>query len=716
MKMTKNLLIVESPAKAKTIGKYLGKDFTVLASYGHVRELPRKNGAIDVEHDFTPLYQVIKKNQKHLNNIIKVAKDSENIYLATDQDREGESISWHIYSILEDKKIAQGKNISRISFNEITKTAILDALKHPKQVNMKLVEAQQTRLSLDYLIGFNVSPLLWRKVKSGLSAGRVQSPALRLICEREAEIKSFVSQDYYSIHLLSEKSDIPFDAKLIEFEGQKIEQKSISKEAEALKIINALSVNSTAVVKNISHKQRTEKPNPPFITSSLQIEASRRLGFNSNKTMRIAQNLYEGVSLGKESLGLITYMRTDCVQISTIAEEEIRNFIKANFSAEYLPSKANSYKSKSKNAQEAHEAIRPTDINLSPDKIKQYLDDEQYKLYELIWKRALASQITPAVYNRCAVDIAIKDLAIFRLNGQTIVFDGYTKVFSFLQEEEADNEDANQIPEFKIKDTVEIQEINFQKHTTQPKPRFSEASLTKQLEELGIGRPSTWSTILPTLQKRDYVVFENKKIIPSDIGTIVNGFLCNHLEKYVDLNFTAELEDELDDVAIGKKMRLPILSKFWIELQNTLKEKQSIPKADIVSQKLDRLCPLCGTHLVERLGKYGKFVGCAAYPTCKYIEKNENNAPAKVFMQCPVCHKGDIVAKKGRFGIFYSCTQYPNCKTIFKYPPIPVPCSSCEEPVTMLHFTKTKGYKTICPKCKHTESASEDIISKYADS
>jgi DNA topoisomerase-1 len=716
MNMTTSLLIVESPAKAKTIGKYLGKDFTVLASYGHVRELPRKNGAIDVEHNFTPLYQVIKKNQKQLNNIIKAAKDANNIYLATDQDREGESISWHIYTILEEKKLITNKNIARISFNEITKPAILEALKHPKQINIKLVDAQQTRLSLDYLIGFNVSPLLWRKVKAGLSAGRVQSPALRLICEREAEIKAFISQDYYSIHLLSEQTAIKLNAKLIEFKGDKIEQKSIEQQQDAVKIVNTLSKYSSAKVVNITHKQRQEKPTPPFITSSLQIEASRRLGFNSNKTMRIAQNLYEGISLKNESLGLITYMRTDCVQISNIAIEEIRQFITNNFASEYLPAKANSYSNRSKNAQEAHEAIRPTDINLSPDKIKQYLDDDQYKLYDLIWKRTLASQITAAIYNRCAIDIAIEDLAIFRLNGQTIVFDGYTKVFNFLQEEENDNEESSQIPDFKENDIINIQEINYQKHSTQPKPRFSEASLTKQLEELGIGRPSTWSAILPTLQKREYVIFENKKIIPSDIGVIVNGFLCNHLEKYVDLNFTAELEDELDDIAIGAKTRLPILKKFWNELDATLKEKQGIPKADVVSQKLDRLCPLCETHLVERLGKYGKFVGCAAYPTCKYIEKNDNTTtPNKVFIKCPSCQQGDIVARKGRFGIFYSCTQYPNCKTIFKYPPINVPCSSCAQSVTMLHFTKTKGYKIICPQCKHTESASEEIIAKYAE-
>jgi DNA topoisomerase-1 len=714
--MTKNLLIVESPTKVKTISKYLGKDFTILASYGHVRELPRKNGAIDVDNNFAPQYQVIKKNQKHLSNIIKAAKDADNIYLATDQDREGESIAWHIYCILEDKNLVKNKNIVRISFNEITKPAILDALAHPKQINDKLVDAQQTRLSLDYLIGFNVSPLLWRKVKSGLSAGRVQSPTLRLICEREEEIKSFISQDYYSIHLFSEKDNIEFDAKLIEIDSKKLEDKSITSEAEAKTIIGDLRDAKNAVVVNITYDQVQKKPQSPFITSSLQIDASRRLGFNTNKTMRIAQNLYEGISLGKEALGLITYMRTDCVQISNIAIEEIRAFISKSLSADYLPSKPNVYKSKSKNAQEAHEAIRPTDITLTPEHVKQYLDDDQYKLYEMIWQRTLSSQMTPAKYNRSAIDIAVNDKAIFRLNGQTIAFDGYTKVFNWLKDDD-ENEEDKQIPTFKKDDIVAINALEFQKHTTQPKPRYTEASIIKKLEELGIGRPSTYSSIIFTLQKREYVVFENKKMIPSDIGVIVNNFLCNHLNKYVDLHFTAELEDELDEVALGKKKKLPILDKFWKELHATLEEKKNIPKADVVSQKLDRLCPLCNTHLVERLGKYGKFVGCAAYPECKYIEKNESAATAKVFMKCPACNEGDIVAKKGRFGIFYSCTKYPTCKTIFKYPPIPHECEACKNAVTMLHFTKTKGYKIVCPnpECKHVSIASSEIVDKYAN-
>lgn len=713
--MKKKLLIVESPAKAKTISKYLGAEFVVIASYGHVRELPRKSGAIEIAKDFNPLYQIIKKNQKHINSIIQAAETVSIIYLATDQDREGESISWHLQAILQEKNILNNKEVCRVSFNEITKSAVIEALTKPHKINMQLVEAQQARLILDYLIGFNISPLLWRKVKAGLSAGRVQSPALRLICERESEIKTFISQDYYSIHLISKKSDISFKAKLVELNNQKIETKSILSQEQAQQIVNDLIMHPTATVKNITNKQVQDKPKPPFITSSLQIEASRKLGFNSNRTMKIAQNLYEGIALEQESLGLITYMRTDCLQISNIALTDIRNFIANNFDNNYLPNKPHSYKNKSKNAQEAHEAIRPTNINLTPDKIKQYLDADQYKLYSLIWNKTVASQMTSAIYDRCIVDITITNKELFRLNGQTLKFDGYTKIFQSLLENDESSTDNNIVPQFTINEKIKIEEINYQQHQTQPKPRFSEASLTKELEDLGIGRPSTWSSIIPTLKKRDYIDFEKKKIIPTDIGNIVNNFLSTHLEKYVNLNFTAHLESDLDDIANSKKQKLPLLKNFWSELEKSIKAKQEIAKSDIVSQKLDRNCPDCNSHLIERLGRYGTFVGCSAYPNCKYIEKSENATKPKVFMQCPVCQKGDIVNKKGRYGVFYSCTNYPSCKTIFKYPPIPVNCAQCQQKVTMLHFTKTKGYRIICPSCKHNQSASNEIVNLYSE-
>lgn len=749
--MPRNLLIVESPAKAKTISKYLDGKFTVLASFGHVRDLPKKNGSIDVENNFVPKYQLIAKNKKHVDDIISAAKKSDAIYLASDPDREGEAISWHIEEILRESGLLQNRIVKRVTFNEITKPAIVAAIEHPRNIDFNLVDAQQARLTLDYLIGFNVSPLLWRKVKPGLSAGRVQSPALRLICEREEEIRKFVPEDYFGVHLFSHKGRTKFRARIVEFAGSKLEAKSIKTRKLADDIVAKCAVSSTANVVKITKKQKKKNPTAPFITSTLQIEASRQLGFTTDRTMRVAQSLYEGIELNRESVGLITYMRTDSVQLSALAIEELRSYIADNFDARYLPAKANVYTSKSKNAQEAHEAIRPTSILRSPDSVKAYLNADQYKLYELIWRRTLASQVSPAILDTTAVDIKLEE-ALFRANGVMVNFDGYMRVYQEIIEDAVNEDEEARLPDLVEGDIVPVDSLDVTEHQTEPKPRYTEASLIKALEELGIGRPSTYVPTIATLKKREYVMMDKKRFMPTDIGMVVNQFLTAHMTKYVDLQFTAKLEDTLDNIAIGSQAKLPVLQEFWDELSAAVIEKQNISKMELTSEQLDEDCPKCGKHLVSRLGKYGRFIGCSGYPECDYMRRVDKDGTSEVVeapeeipdrvcpkdggkllirngkygkfiscanypkckhienintpetenaISCPECKKGKVIAKKGRFGVFYSCNNYPDCKTIFKYEPVDTSCPSCGYAVMMTHTTKTKGTQHICPKCKH---------------
>lgn len=750
--MAKKLLIVESLAKIKPISKYLGGDFKVLGSAGHVRDLPKKNGSIDIANGFTPKYKFIDDKKKYVDDILAAADKSSDIYLATDPDREGEAIAWHINEILRENNLAQGKNIRRVTFNEITETAVKNAVAHPRQIDNNLVDAQQARVALDYLIGFNVSPLLWRKIKPGLSAGRVQSPALRLICEREDEIRKFVPEDYFGIHLLSHKGRIKFRSRLVDDNGRKIETRTISTEVEAKSIVERISGESLATVKKITKKQKKKNPTAPFITSSLQIEASRQLGFATDRTMKIAQGLYEGIQLGNETVGLITYMRTDSIQLSETAIEEIREYIGANFEGQYLPSKPNVFTRKSKNAQEAHEAIRPTSIYRTPESVKAFLNADQYKLYELIWRRTLASQVTAAVLDTTAIDLVVRD-TVFRANGVMVNFDGFMKVYQEIIEDEVNEDQEARLPELTEGEQVPIDSLEISAHQTEPKPRYTEASLIKALEELGIGRPSTYVPIIATLKKREYVVMDKKRFVPTDIGMVVSQFLTNHLPKYVDLQFTANLEDTLDDIALGTKNRLPVLDVFWEELSTLVKEKQNISKQELTSEMLDDDCPQCGKKLMTKIGRYGRFVGCSGYPECNYMRKidkdgqteeivapeevpdrvcpkdggkllirsgkfgkfiscanypkckhieNINQPEVENAITCPECNTGKVVAKKGRFGIFYSCNNYPTCKTIFKYEPVKEVCPSCSYPVMMTHTTKTKGTQHICPKCKHS--------------
>jgi DNA topoisomerase-1 len=756
-KSMRKLLIVESPAKAKTINKYLGNDWVVLASFGHVRDLPRKSGSIDVDNNFQPTYQIIAKNKKHVDAIIAQAKQCEEIYLATDQDREGESISWHIKEILIAKKLVAKKVLKRVTFNEITKNAILNAINNSRELDLNLVEAQVARLTLDYLIGFNISPLLWRKIKPKLSAGRVQSPALRLICEREQEIKAFIPEDYFNINARLDKDKMKLIAKIIAFDGKKIEQKSIKNKQEVESICNILSQEEFAKVTNIIKKQKKKNPSPPFITSSLQIDASRKLGFYTDKTMKVAQNLYEGIDVGNEVVGLITYMRTDSVNLSQDAITEIRHYIQNKYDKKYLPSNPIIYKSKVKNAQEAHEAIRPTSIYRTPESLRQHLTSEQFKLYELIWLRTLASQLSPAILDTTSVDLELGK-GLFRINGVSVNFDGFMCLYNEEKaEEDDDNEDNQKLPYMSINDKLLVEEVFFTQHQTQPKPRYTEALLVKSLEELGIGRPSTYASIISTLKKREYVMMDKKKFIPTDIGMIVSQFLTTHLPKYVDLQFTANLEDTLDEISNGKLDKLPIIKSFWIDLKTTIDEKQNISRTDLIAEKLDESCPQCGNGLIIRLGKYGRFIGCSGYPECKYMRKVEseanegNNQPEAIedrvcpkdegellirngkygkfiacknypkckyienindktnsdyeSVKCPNCSNGNIVARKNRYGNwFYACDSYPTCKTIYNHKPINKVCPKCQFGFLIHKITKRYGIQNICPSCDFSEN------------
>ena len=615
--MAKNLLIVESPAKAKTLKKYLGKDFEVLASYGHVRDLVPKNGAVDVDNDYAMNYETIARNSKHMDDIAKAAALADTIMLAPDPDREGEAIAWHISELLKTKRALKGKIFNRVVFYEITQSAVQEAVAHPRQIAMPLVNAQQARRALDYLVGFNLSPLLWRKIRPGLSAGRVQSPALRLIVERELEIEKFISEEYWTVHLDTQKNSTPFKAKLFQYQGKKLEQLSISSHKEFDSVLSKLTeAKLPPKVVRVEKKGRLRSPAAPFTTSTLQQEAVRKLGMTSDRTMRTAQSLYEGVDIGGETIGLISYMRTDSVSLANEAVAEIRNYIKTNFSADYLPSKQPVYKSKTKNAQESHEAIRPTSILRTPDSVREYLGIDQMRLYEMIWKRTLACQMTQARYDTVSVDIRLSsDDTFFRTSGQTLIFPGFIGVY-MEDVDDVEEEDSSKLPPLVEGDLLPIDKLYGEQHFTQPPPRFSEASLVKSLEEYGIGRPSTYATIISTLQAREYAILDKKRFMPTDVGRVVIKFLTEHFTRYVDYDFTANLENELDAVSEGKLDWIPVLDSFWKGFNKLLIDKKDVDRPG--TELLDEACPKCGKPLSKRLGKRGSFIGCTAYPDCDY--------------------------------------------------------------------------------------------------
>ncbi|HKZ74991.1 MAG TPA: DNA topoisomerase I [Steroidobacteraceae bacterium] len=613
--MAENLVIVESPAKARTIKKYLGRDFEVLASYGHVRDLIPKEGAVDPDRGFAMQYRVLEKNERHVDAIARALRKAKALYLATDPDREGEAISWHLYEILKERGELKGKSVHRVAFYEITRNAIRDAVGQPRDLSLDLVNAQQARRALDYLVGFNLSPLLWKKVQPGLSAGRVQSPALRMICEREEEIAAFKAQEYWTIEGEGEHSAARFPLKLLEYRGTKVEQFSFVNEAQAREVESTVTraAAGTLRVLSIDRKQRRRNPAPPFTTSTLQQEAARKLGFNARRTMRLAQQLYEGVDVGDGSVGLITYMRTDSVALAAEAVTEMRSVAARLYGAESIEKEPRVYKTKSKNAQEAHEAIRPTSAAIVPAEIEGRLDADLFRLYSLIWKRAVASQMAHAVFDTVAVDmLAGADGAarhVLRATGSTLVKPGYIAVYQEGRDDAAQDDADHVLPAMHAGDSVQLLSIRADQHFTEPPPRYSEASLVKALEEHGIGRPSTYAAIISTLQDRKYVEMDNRRFVPTDIGKIVNRFLTSFFHRYVEYGFTAAMEDELDAVSRGEEDWTIPLQKFWKPFIHQVEKTEKNVTREQVAQARDiGVDPASGKPMSVRMGRFGPFV------------------------------------------------------------------------------------------------------------
>ena len=612
--MPKHLLIVESPAKAKTINKYLGKDFTVLASYGHVRDLVPKEGAVDPDHGFAMRYDLIEKNEKHVEAIAKAAKGADDIFLATDPDREGEAISWHIAEILKERGLLKDKSMQRVVFTEITPRAIKEAMAQPRAIADNLVDAQQARRALDYLVGFNLSPVLWRKVQRGLSAGRVQSPALRMIVEREEEIEAFKAREYWSIQADCAHPTQHFSAKLIKLDGQKFEQFTITDgdTAEAARLRIQQAAQGRLHVTDVASKERKRRPAPPFTTSTLQQEASRKLGFTTRKTMQVAQKLYEGVAIGEEgTVGLISYMRTDSVNLSHDALVEIRDVIARDYGTASLPDKPNTYTTKSKNAQEAHEAVRPTSALRTPAQVARFLTDDERRLYELIWKRAVACQMIPATLNTVSVDLSAGSEHVFRASGTTVVVPGFLAVYEEGKDSRnaEDEDEGRKLPAMKPGDNVPLERIGAEQHFTQPPPRFTEAALVKALEEYGIGRPSTYASIIQTLLFRKYTEMEGRSFKPTDVGRAVSKFLSSHFTRYVDYDFTARLEDELDAVSRGEEEWVPLMERFWGPFKELVSDKsESLDRTDAGSARVLGTDPGSGKEVSARIGRFGPMV------------------------------------------------------------------------------------------------------------
>ena len=606
---------MESPAKAKTIKKYLGKDFEVLASYGHVRDLVPKEGAVDPKHHFAMKYQVVERNQKHIDAISRALKKAKSLFLATDPDREGEAISWHLHELLKSQGELKGKEVSRVVFYEITKNSVREAMAAPRELSVDLVNAQQARRALDFLVGFNLSPLLWKKVRPGLSAGRVQSPALRMICEREDEIAAFVAREYWSIDAELSHSEQKFPGKLVEFQGEKVEQFSFTNEARAREVEHTLKTEAKGelTVLSVERKQRKRNPAPPFTTSTLQQEAARKLGFSAQKTMRVAQQLYEGVDIGEGQVGLITYMRTDSLNLAQEAIGQIRDVIVQLYGQEGLAEEPRIFKTKSKNAQEAHEAIRPTAASVLPGDIENKLESDQFRLYSLIWKRTVACQMAPAIFDTVTVEMRAgaegPKRTVLRANGSTLVKPGYISVYQEGLDDAVLDDSDHVLPPMKEGDRVELVGVVPTQHFTEPPPRFSEASLVKALEEYGIGRPSTYASIISTLRDRQYVDIESRRFTATDIGKIVSRFLTQYFTTYVDYDFTAKMEDSLDSVASGEQEWVPLLERFWKPFIDLVKHTEKSVSREEVAQARDLGAdPVSGKPMSVRMGRFGPFV------------------------------------------------------------------------------------------------------------
>jgi DNA topoisomerase-1 len=759
--MSHNLVIVESPAKGKTIEKFLGPDYKVLASFGHVRALPSKQGSVDIEKGFEPKYHVLPESKKHLDAIKAAIKGADTLLLATDPDREGEAISWHLLAALGLDKKNPGIKIQRVEFHEITKEAILHAVKNPRDIALDLVDAQQARSILDYLVGFNLSPFLWKKIRYGLSAGRVQSVALRLVCEREKEILAFNEQEYWTIGArLGVSAGQEFKAGLVAVGDKKLGKFDIPGEEIAAALKAAMQSGRYQVAK-VTKTEKKRNPSPPFTTSTLQQEASRKLGFGAKKTMSTAQKLYEGIDIGEEgTVGLITYMRTDSVNLSTLALQDAHDVISAAYGKEYALDKPRIFKTKSKNAQEAHEAVRPTYIAKTPLELKKHLTPDLFKLYELIWKRTVACQMAEALLDQTSVDISAEisvppttgpyagfRSAALRAAGTVIRFPGFMKLYIEGLDDQ-DEEKEGLLPAMTEGAALKLHEILPEQHFTQPPPRYTEATLVKTLEEYGIGRPSTFASIMNTLVERKYARLDKKRFFPEDVGMVVSDLLTAHFQKYVDYNFTAGLEEELDQVSRGEKEWKPLLKEFWEPFIALLKQKEGeVNKADLTTEATDEVCPECSKPLVVKLGKRGKFIACSGfqegckytrnvaadggevaepviseekcekcglpmlikdgrfgkylacsgYPACKNIQPLIK--PVSTGVVCPECKEGELTEKKSRFGkLFYSCNQYPKCKFALWDLPVESPCPKCGFPLLVKKIYKRKGEFLKCPK------------------
>lgn len=658
----KVLVIVESPAKSKTIEKFLGPNYVVKASMGHLRDLPKSQMGIDIEHDFTPRYSNLVTRKKVIDELVSYSDESSAVLLATDPDREGEAISWHLAYILN----VDPTSTCRITFNEITKNAVAEALDSPRTIDMNMVDAQQARRVLDRIVGYKLSPLLWKKVCKGLSAGRVQSVAVRLICEREREIQAFVPQEYWTIegNFETPKKEA-FTAELTHIKGEKID---ITTESEAQALVDAIG-NEDAVVTNIEKRKRSRKAAPPFTTSTLQQDGVRKLNFGAKRTMMIAQHLYEGLEIGSYGhVGLITYMRTDSTRISKEMQAMAKDFILRNYGEEYYPSKPNVYGSKG-SAQDAHEAIRPTSLELTPKMVEPFLSRDELKLYTLIWNRFMASQMAPQQNESTTIELNVKDDYTFKATGSRVIFPGFSAVY-----EDVKKEDAPQLPALKKNDAAHTVEVLPEQHFTQPPPRYSEASLIKTLEELGIGRPSTYAPILDTIVSRNYVENTNKQFVPTELGFVVVDFLITYFEKIINTGFTRDLEEELDAIASGKDTYVKVLSDFYEVFAQELEDASDVERIEIASMESDEICELCHSPMVYKFGRYGKFLACSNFPECK------NTKPITVGtgVMCPKCKEGEIVERKSRRGrIFYGCNRYPQCDFTLWDKPTHDFCETC---------------------------------------
>lgn len=697
------LVIVESPAKAKTVGRFLGKGYTVRASVGHVRDLLRSKLSVDVDNNFEPRYRVPNEKREVVKELKKLAGKAEEIYLATDPDREGEAIAWHLMEAAE----IEPDRTNRVVFHEITKDAVDHAFSSPRQIDMDLVDAQQARRILDRLVGYGISPILWKKVRSRLSAGRVQSVALRLIVEREREIDDFIPDEYWSIEadLLPKDGKTPYRAKLAKIDG---EDPVLGNEAEVNAVLDEMR-QAIYTVDKIKRGKRRRNPSAPFITSTMQQDASRKLGFTARKTMSIAQQLYEGVELdGEGTQGLITYMRTDSTHISELALNEVREFITKRYGDGYLPEEPPTYKTRTQSAQEAHEAIRPTSVLRQPKAIKKYLSRDQYRLYQLIWQRFVASQMNPAVYKTLSVEVVgehEQKAFLLRASGSQLDFPGFLIVYEEGKDEDdtAEEEgDSDRIPIDDIKEaqTQDLKELYPDQHFTQPPPRFTEASLVQVLEENGIGRPSTYAPIMTTIQNRGYVVRDGKRLEPTETGILVNDLVVEYFPSIVDINFTSNLEDQLDLIASGEAEWADVIGEFYGPFAKRLENaEEQMPEKKAELEKVGRECPKCGHDLIIRWGRYGKFISCSNFPNCRYTEPYLE----KIGVTCPTCEEGDVVRRKTRKGrTFYGCSRYPDCDFTSWKRPVAEPCPECGGTLVIANKRQVK-----CLECESVFSQDE---------